>query len=312
MPEWDSYACEIPKPVGFTAKPCSKLTEVHHVIHVPGARRILEDGRIRAGLVYDESRLNRSRLCVAWLSANTWAYGSIYGNVQFTFDWLDIIKGRQVYWVEAMTEYNPSAYRLLLTDRDLAKSKHVQVYDPATDDGPLKRKGSTWYWNGEYTSEFMVEADLLLNLCREVSFIRHHDTICRRNGSSCPDRKASPAKIGGRVMAFILGNAIHGADEALLPADPRFHPDRLSFDGETSVTGIWKALGSKPGHFTGGIKKPASRQALLRGALALHGSDQDKGAKSLVALLAAQDIFEKALCKVVAEHFGFSGYQMPD
>ncbi len=282
------------------------------MVHVPEARRILEDGRIRAGLVYDESRLNRSRLCVAWLSANTWATGSIYGNVQFTFDWRSIIRGRQVYWVEAMTAYRPPAYRLLLTDRDLTKSKYVQVYDPATDDGPLRRKSRSWYWNGEYTSEFMVEADLPLKLCKEVSFIRHHDTICRRNGSSCPDKKASPAKIGGRVMAFILGNAIHGVDEALLPADPKLYPDRLSPDGETGVIGIWKTLGSKPERFTGGIKKPASRQALLRGALALHGSDQDEPAKSLVALLSAQDIFEKALCEVVAKHFGFSGYELPD
>ena len=105
MPEWNPYACEIPKPGRLTAKLCSSLTEVHHVVHVPGARRIIEDGHIRAGLVYDESRLNRSRLCVSWLSANTWANGSIYGNVQFTFDWRRIVKGRHVYWVEAMTDY---------------------------------------------------------------------------------------------------------------------------------------------------------------------------------------------------------------
>jgi len=202
VPEWDPYACQIPKPVGYTAKPCSELTEVHHVVHVPAARRILEDGTIRAGLVYDESRLNRSRLCVTWLSANTWTDGSIYGTVQFTFDWGDIINGQQIYWVEAMTDYSPSAYRLLLTDRNLAKSSRVQVYDPTTDDGPLKRKGKTWYWNRDFTSEFMVEADLSLSLCKKLSFIRHHETICRLNGPSCPEKRIDHPTTGGRIMAF--------------------------------------------------------------------------------------------------------------
>lgn len=63
----------------------NELTTVRHVVHVPFARRIVEDGRIKAGLVYDESRLNKSRISVAWVSANTWGPGSIYGTVEFQF-----------------------------------------------------------------------------------------------------------------------------------------------------------------------------------------------------------------------------------
>ncbi len=93
-------------------------------------------------------------------------------------------------------------------------------------------------------------------------------------------------------MAFILGNALHGA--------------------EAGITGIWRALGKKASNFGGGIKNPTSRQAVLRGALALYGSDQKKSAKSLAALLVSQDIFDKALCEVMATHFHFSNYQLPD
>src|SRR5262249_58283084 len=50
-----------------------ELTTVRDVGHVPAARRIVEDSRIKAGLVYDESRLNTSRISVAWVSANTHA-----------------------------------------------------------------------------------------------------------------------------------------------------------------------------------------------------------------------------------------------
>ena len=101
------------------------LDTVHHVVHVPEARRILEDRYLRAGLVCDDSRVNRSRMCVTWLSANTWALGSIYGTVQFTFRWQDIVENRDIYWVEAMTEYHPTAYRFLITDRDLSASSLV-------------------------------------------------------------------------------------------------------------------------------------------------------------------------------------------
>ena len=46
----------------FDTKPESELTAVRHVTHVPAARRIIEDGTIKAGLVYDKSHLNASRL----------------------------------------------------------------------------------------------------------------------------------------------------------------------------------------------------------------------------------------------------------
>ena len=162
MREWKKYSCQIPKKTGdFSDGSCREISDVHHVVHVPEARRILEDGRIRASLVEDESRLRRSRICVSWLSANSWARGSIYGNIQFTFDWNKIIMGRNIYWVEAI-EYGVHAYRLLLTGRTLKEGKLAQPYDPSSDDGPLKKcKRRGWFWNGKYTSEFMIEDDLI-------------------------------------------------------------------------------------------------------------------------------------------------------
>jgi hypothetical protein len=94
--EWDRFKFEIGK--GNS----NELTTVRHVVHLPLARRIVEDGRIKAGLVYDESRLNKSRIGVAWVSANTWGPGSIYGTVEFQFAWADLVAGQKVYWVEAM------------------------------------------------------------------------------------------------------------------------------------------------------------------------------------------------------------------
>ncbi len=159
MPEWDLYEAQFPK-AGERSSNAAVLKTAHHVVHVPAARRILEDEELRSGLVYDESPLNKSRLSVNWLSANTWAHGSIYGNVQFSFPWSMLIEGRRFYWVEAMTAYRPHAYRILITDRDLNHSRLLTPYDPYSDKGPLRERDGVWYWNYDYTSEFMFEGDL--------------------------------------------------------------------------------------------------------------------------------------------------------
>ena len=58
---------------------------------------------------------------------NTWATGSIYGNVQFAFHWRNQIRRRHCYWVEPMTAYSPKAYRILLTERDLSQSNRERI-----------------------------------------------------------------------------------------------------------------------------------------------------------------------------------------
>ena len=157
---------------------------------------------------YDESRLNRSRTCVTWVSANTWGPGSIYGNAEFCFSWEHVIKDRHFYWVEAMTDYKPHAYRFLITDRDLSNPHYVTPYDPETDKGPLQLKNGVWYWNRSKTSEFMIDGDLKLKNCIAFDIVSHDATKCGIYGASCPDAAADHYRIGGRIIAFILGNGI--------------------------------------------------------------------------------------------------------
>lgn len=303
------YKCSLPTATGFVTNPCSMLKKVRHIVHVGGARRILEEGRIKSGLIYDKSRLNRSRLCVVWVSANTWTNGSIYGNVEFVFEWKDLIKGKKAYWVEVMTGYSPIAYRLLFTDRDLSTSKRVFPYDPTSDGGPLRKAKGKWYWNESYTSEFMIESDISLTDCTSVNFIEHHHSKCRLNGPRCPDRNQLFPKTGGQVMSFILGNGLDGANHAFLNPS---NNQKLHFVADCGIEGIWTALGRKSKYFTGVIGNPVSRRAVLRGALALYGSNQKAEAKKLIALLKSQEIFEKALEEVVRDHFGFKSYSLSD
>ncbi len=306
MPEWDPYKVKIPKS-GSMPDGTAVLDTLHHVVHVPAARRILEDGKLRAGLVCDESRLNKSRTSVTWLSANTWGLGSIYGNVQFTFSWSKLIEGRRFYWVEAMTSYSPSAYRILITDRDLSHSRHLTAYDPSSAKGPLRERGGTWYWNGNFTSEFMIDGDLELSECVSFEFISHNQNYCRAYGSWCPDKRAQPFQIGARVLAFLLRNNLHAIDHVLkIPS--RYDPSRqLSEVVDAAISGILLHR-TKKDRFTGGIKAKASRKAVLLGALALYGADQSKAAFDLIALLHSEEVFQTALREVVNDHFDISGW----
>jgi hypothetical protein len=307
MPEWDPYEVRFPK-AGERTGNAAVLETAHHVVHVPEARRILENGELRSGLVYDESRLNKSRLSVNWLSANTWAYGSIYGNVQFSFPWSMLIEGRRFYWVEAMKAYRPHAYRILIIDRDLDHSRLLTRYDPHIDKGPLRERDGVWYWNDNYTSEFMVESDLDLVTCMSLDFISHNEKLCRPYGSKCPDRDAMAQRIGARVLSFLLGNNLHSIDH-VLKVRSDFHPERQlsdTFDG--GVNGILLTLGIKKDRFKGVIRAKASRQAVLRGALALYGADQKSSALNLLALLQTYEVFETALEEIVNDHFGITGW----
>jgi hypothetical protein len=312
LSEWTPYRIGIPKGASPSSDDGRRLETVYHVVHLPTARRILEDGHLRSGLIYDESRLRRSRICVTWLSANTWAAGSIYGNVQFAFPWSKQIHKRRCYWVEVMTGYNPHAYRILLTDRDLSESKHVREYDPASDRGPLRERDGAWYWNDRYTSEFLVESDISLEDCTGLEFISHHSQICRLNGANCPDFDTTAEKVGGGVMAFLLGNGLHSFDDVLTQGSRRRADRLLSRAVDMGISGIWRTLGRRKELFGGAIKSKSSRNAVLRGALALYGHGKTSAARELVALLSSQGTFEKALEEVVNEHFEIAGWTLPD
>lgn len=314
MVEWKPYRIKVP---GYTKAELPypeglKLDTVFHVVHVPTACRILEDGKLRAGLIFDESRLNKSRIAVTWLSANTWYNGSIYGNVQFSFDWKKQVKQRTFYWVEAMPQYNPPAYRILVTDRDLSKSKHVQAYDPTASQGPLREHKGQWYWNGTRTSEFMIEADISLDLCTDMNFIEHHGEMCRPYKSECKDRGRPSYIPAGRVIAFLLGHGIHSVDHVLKkPSDWRpKSPLNDTFD--RGIDGIVRALGGKKERFGGAITTPASRTAVMKGALALYGAGQLKASRELIALLKTESTFQSALREVVNGHFGTSTWEMEE
>ena len=294
--EWSSYACK----GSIGGDSYVHLDTVHHTAHVPQAQRIIQDGRITAGLVYDESRLRRSRLAVSWLSANHWAYGSIYGNVEFGFHWPEVVAGRRIYWVEAM-DYRPPAYRFLLTKRNLNDSKLVRPYDPAKDDGPLRCTDGKWYANLSFTSEFMVDDDLPMDVCRRIDFVQHHRDLCKDCGSRCRYR-FSLFEARFLVLATVLAHSVRSVDGLLWSDDARpNHVDEfVGYFEETFAVGA---------EFDGVLGKKRHSDSLLLGVLSLCGSLQVDQAIGLLSVFKKKATFRRALRRMVADHFGLDSYE---
>jgi len=299
--EWSRFNFKIEEPLSINTP---ELIEVHHIVHLRISRRILEDQQLRAGLINDESKLNKTRLCVTWLSANDWSNykGSIYGTVRFTFDWKKIVEDRSLYWVEAM-EYRNVAYRLLVTDRDMSESKRVIPFDPSKEKGPVRFKNDRWYWNSKYTSEFMVECDLSLADAKSMSFVEHGG--CRES-NTCAEQETAKHTAAAQTLAFLIGNSIHCVDHLLCDNDT------LSAEAESYINYLWGALGRKKDRFGGVLKRSKSTEDVLLGALALFGSGQHGAAREVMKTINDQDVFTEGLATLVRRHFDLPDWQMPD
>jgi hypothetical protein len=200
-----------------------------------------------------------------------------------------------------MDDYKPPAYRLLLSKRNLAPSNLIQPYDPASDKGPLRLRDGNWYWNASYTSEFMIEEDLLLERSTGLNFVQHNERYCRTFGSDCEDRRRNPPfqKTGGRMLSYVLGHELHVLDRHLKPQGLEDRYNLL----DSAFTGLWLEL-TKKTTFGGALKSPDSYESVVLGALALYGMDQVEQAQNLLSLIASKDSFEQVLTEIVRKHFG--------
>ena len=197
------------------AKPWSKysishhstqtFTELFHVTHLDIGYRILDECIIRPALIGDESKLNTERILVNWLSPNEWFPGYRYGNIRFRYDFQQLMEGKKMYWVEAMTSYNPTALRLLLSKKDYTDYELIE-YRPRIDDGPLRYKNKEWLMDSRFTYEIMVDEPLYISECKSIDFVKHHEHMCCI-GSACPDSHPSQKRAAIRFLGLLISRS---------------------------------------------------------------------------------------------------------
>jgi len=298
---WTEFACRVQNRNSRYLDRNNALDDVYHVAHIGDACRILQDGEITARRIGDESVLRTTTTDVAWVSANRWANGSIYGNVQFEFDWGELVDGKKIYWVEKMP-YRPPAYRFLITDRNHDHSRHVRRYNPEVDEGPLRLRNGRWFCNvTNVTSEFMLERGLSIARCKTIKFVNHHPQLCKLHGSGCSDRLRQSDSVGGQILAFAIANRKGRLRHCFLEeGQGGLNGLALRPDIRNSLEFLLSELSG--GELSGPIRSSARSQSALRGALALYGNGFDDDARDLVDVLASSKTLKKAL-ENLASHF---------
>lgn len=186
---------------------CRPFDQVSHVTHIPTAITVIRQNQmIRPQLVYDESILNTRRILVTWLSPNHWTRGYRYGNVSFDIPWNTIIEDKNYYWVETIEKYSPPACRILITGQNYDSDPELIPYDPTDGDGPwwLDESENVHYRNGDICLEIMLEAELGLAACKEISFVKHHDEMCSVEATTCVDLGLGHQEAAARFLAGII------------------------------------------------------------------------------------------------------------
>jgi hypothetical protein len=187
---------------------CQPLTKVYHTAHLESAHRIIIDGKIRSGLVFDESKLKTERILVAWLSPNEWIQGSRYGSISFVFDWPTLSEGHRAYWIESI-HHRPKGSRILLTMNDHSNKPDLFIpYDPKAGGGPwwFDVASGTHYWNAEHYLEFMVEHDIDMSDLKGLEYVEHHKRQCKISPRNCPERGLQPWDAAGRFLARLAAS----------------------------------------------------------------------------------------------------------
>lgn len=301
-PEWYVYGVGEPSrnPDSWNVD-CTPFDTVTHTCHVGDAYRIFEDGKVRSSLVWDESRLKNSRTSVSWVSPNSWVAGSIYGNICFEFPWSTLVEGRKFFWVEGIQYYNPPAYRILLTSKDVPRGK-LQPYDPTRKGGPIYRDTATdtWYRNCHFTGELLVDVDLNLEDCARVNFVDHHETICRRR--DCEERGQKRNVAGARLLAILIGNRVRNGRDLFLERETR--PKALHSSAEKALVQLITKVMRHPNR-QGLIDSKGSVALYLATALfARAGAGGSKGLRAHCGLFENATELRSALVTRAERHFG--------
>ena len=273
------------------------LDEVMHVAHIDTSLRILKDRKLKAGLVFDESRLNTQRILVNWVSPNRWNPGYRYGSVGFLFDFKSLVKRKYIYWVEAMTQYRPTACRFLLSAN---KYPDLKLYDPRIDNGPLlsDRAKREFKRKDDICMEIMVESDLPLANCKSIKFLKHHPSMCCINQDSCTEIGIDVNATSEKMIAYILSNNIELDTSLFTKRDNKGRVrSGVFFAGVYEILRLASKV-SYSGEYN--MSEEVARLIVNAGMVYLS-SDQRDEFRKLINIFSGSEVFQKYFLAIVKD-----------
>jgi hypothetical protein len=166
-------------------------------------------------------------------------------------------------------------------------------------------RNKVWYCNiQDRVSEFMLDRNIPLSLCRSVEFIKHRPDICRLNGSRCKDRTRKWYSTGAQVLAFILGRGLRSVRHCFCQ-----DRDGSRKPGLTVRDSLEHLFDDLNGDGVNGVIKSSSRsETILRGALLLYGTGQYSDARDLAAVLSSSSVLKKALETLAGHYLKLEGF----
>ena len=301
--EWNTYRVIPPPSVKPFNNLCRPFSRVFHITHLNNSYQILDNNSIIARRVADKSRLNTKRILVVWLSPNDWNAGSLYGNISFEYEFSEIIRNRNYYWVEVMTDYEPHACRILITNNEY---DFLETYDPRISDGPwwFDEEHNTHFRNGEYTLEFMLESDLQLTECNDLQFVSHHPDLCNIKHTQCIEKELT----GMQASSYFLAKVLAEEFPLLNQLFRRQSNDKMQFNTELqkAYNNIYVNLSEKV-NFTGAITQ-TDRVALplLKSILNIYSSKDRINTKYLAGLYSSRADAIGCLNEIVRQRLGIT------
>ena len=296
---WTRFAMKLDSK-GMPGRNCLVFPPVTHISHTSDAIRIVEDGRIRTSLVYDESRLNTERVAVCWLSPKHWSDGYIYGHVSFSIDWPELIDDKQFYWIEHHQTKRQDICRLLISANSYPTIR-LDDYPQDSLGGPVFRKNGTWYHNNSVTTEFLVDHDIPLRDVTHIRFVEHHPEWCAKHETTraCPDRKMQAETAGARFLAFVIGTCRQ---------DLRCHftrentPTKLDYSVLKAIDRLERELSRSPsiGHNS---VSDADWNNLLRASLVAIWKKMDDQRNAILALFPKEESVKTAFWRLINSYF---------
>lgn len=288
---WGKYRIEPSKTPIDERIDVSLMPDLYHVAHFRDAQRIIEDRRLTASLVRDESVLNRSRICVLWASPNTWVDGSFYGNVRFVLPAHDFLREQRLYWIEAIEKYRPTALRILVTDLDL--DKRFPRLDPTVLGQPIHRaEDGQWYRLDKYNYEIMLARDVGIDECTSIGVVKHHPTLCS-DSLTCADKGTLTNPAARRWGAMVLGLGDKNIASIAALAGGSIH------EGLVSLSRRFRKLVK-----SGVVKDKGAIAAIIKAAADADARGRKDMAAALLGTIHADENFDDHFDDVVRDLFG--------